>query len=1096
MNSPEFDKTKAEPDIIDNRGHIMADVLNTNLGRIGFLDVSSGYFDVDGYGTVRDALDSAISGDSFRFRLLVGKDTLRQPSHDTFEKYLMHKDEFPPTLKSDLDNGEFDAAKIDNVAGLIAMLKRDNVQVRLGRSRFNHAKCYILGQSGAIIGSSNFTRPGLLGNDELNAGVFTTSTWIQIRQWYDRMWENAKDAKEDMLRILEQSKFGVPASPYQVYLKMLFEKYRRALIAMSERGNTVSQNLPKFQQDAVSVLLQTIDEHGGAILADSTGLGKTHIGLEVMRKKMAENKKILLIAPAQVRDTVWMGKLEDAQISARMIGIEELGGKEFDIFKYKRYDFIVIDESQNFRSRNTGRRKNLMRMLSLGMGRKQVLLMSATPVNNSLMDLYYQVSIITGGKDDHFADMGIPDLYKYLRDAANHKIDDGLEKIQLLLETIMVRRMRTFIREMYPDENLAGKPITFPKRVYRPIKYGMTNEFGNIYQNLLDTVNSLHMTPYGIETYNTALTDEERKKYAVLAHLQIILLLKRFESSIKAIMTSLDTKIRLFEYFGKLLENNCIVSPRELTRLMSRWNETEMSGNDCGEQEEKFMEELMKLPKQDAGKYNVELMKKDVKSDLRQLRGYLKSLKGVHGDDKKIKAVTDTIRKDDALGTGGRKVLVFTEYTATATYVYECLKEEFPEKNVCLITGSVKKSARPEIIRTFSPASNLLEDEMDDEPPEDETDILVSTEVISEGQNLQDCNYVVNYDLPWNPMRLVQRIGRVDRLTSVHDTVHSRECFPDEKLDELLSLMGKLMAKIGDINDTVGLGSDLLGEKAVQKNFQGTTAKRLSVLAGDGDPSDVTNQIERESDLMPAVSPFNEISSYVKNTGIMEMDGFPMGRRTGKTDKGRKVILAYVRDGTRRAFYSVIFDHVKKSVRVVDDMEAFRLAKCPGDEEPYLPMDTDAGRESFELLLKVDTAARNAIKKHSNKDKRIAAAIRKRLDKSEKAVGRMHAAVLEAAINGDLTEEDAEEAGSMLDLADLKQWGDYLDDLLDRYGTGKGVSLAIKDLKKIGKDMATRTAGETHETADPGKLVLVGALFVSGTDEKWTSPGELFHDYV
>ena len=438
MTGAELDKAKAEPDVIDNREAAMADVLNINMGRIDFLDISSGYFEVNGYGLVRKTLEAAATDPSFAFRLMVGKDAIRPPAFDTFEEYRRYAEVRQASMKSDLDGEEIDGASMDDVMGLVGFLKQDNVQVRRGKARFNHAKCYILGNEGAVVGSSNFTRAGLSVNDELNTGVYNTATWAKIRGWYERMWGGAEDAKHDMLQVLEQSKFGVPAEPYDIYLKILFEKYKRILTEMAKSDTTATKALAKFQRDAVSTILQIIDERGGAMLADSTGLGKTHIGLEVMRQKMPKGKKVLLIAPAQVRDTVWKDKLEEAQISAKTIGMEELGRKDFDVFKFKKYDFVVIDESQNFRSSATGRRHNLMKIMSLGK-RKQVLLMSATPINNSLMDLYYQISIITGGRNDHFADIGIPDLYGYLRKAANHRLNDGLEKVQLLLDTIMVR---------------------------------------------------------------------------------------------------------------------------------------------------------------------------------------------------------------------------------------------------------------------------------------------------------------------------------------------------------------------------------------------------------------------------------------------------------------------------------------------------------------------------------------------------------------------------------------------------------------------------------------------------------------------------------
>ena len=1076
-----FDKSSAEPDIIDNREARMADVLNMNMPRIDFLDVSSGYFEVSGYGMVREALEAAVADPSFTFRLMVGKDAIRPPAFDTFEEYSKRAAAYSETLKSNLEQGDLDGTSMGDVTGLINLLRRDNVQIRTSSVRFNHAKCYILGNEGAIVGSSNFTGAGLSGNDELNAGVWVTSTWLKIRAWYERMWSKAGDAKGDILQVLEQSKFGVPAEPYDVYLKILFEKYKRILTAMA-KGDAAATTLAKFQQHAVYSILQTIEERGGAMLADSTGLGKTHIGLEVMRKKMAEGKRILLIAPAQVRDGVWDDKLEDAQINARTIGAEELGRSDFNVFNYKKYDFIIIDESQNFRSSTAGRRRNLMKIMSLGR-KKQVLLMSATPINNSLMDLYYQISIITGGKDDRFADV-IPDLYTYMRKAANHKINDGLEKIQLLLDTIMVRRTRTFIREVYPNETIDGKPITFPRRDYKPIRYGMTDLFGNVYRDLLDTINSLHMVPYGIERYNTTLTDEERQKHAVLAHLQVILLLKRFESSVNAVMISIENKITLFEYFGNILKENRIVSPRHLNKIMLRWNAQDMdeSDDDHKRRDAFFMNEIRNLPTDSVAGYDTAAMKRDIASDLRHLRRYHDSLRDMPKFDKKAEAVADMILQDRALHTDSKKVLVFTEYTATATYVKEFLEDKFGGKRVGLITGSVSKSKRKDTVWRFSPRANKKED---DTMPDEQIDILVSTEVLSEGQNLQDCNYVINYDLPWNPMRIVQRIGRVDRLTSTYDTVHSRECFPDEKLDELLTLVGKLMGKISDINDAIGMDADLLGQEASPKNFKGTAVGRIQTLAG-GDAGGVIEDLERESDLMPTLSPINEISQHIRKAGIMKMEEFSMGRRSGKAGEGRKVVLAYLREGRRRRFYSAVYDYSSGQVEIVDDMEAIMMARCKEEEAVHLPMDGARHAESFRQLLEVDGAAREAIALQDSSDHKIARDLRSRPKKNQKTIEKIRDIVDEEMGEGNLPVEEGEAVDRILDSADLLQWTEDLEVLLEDYDSKSDTKSLVAGLKKISDNIGVETDRDESVAEDSGRLVLVGAVFITdGTGDAW-----------
>ena len=1083
-----FDKRKAEPDVIDNREASMADVLNVNLQRIDSLDISSGYFEVGGYGLVRKALEEAVKDSSFAFRLLVGKDAIRPPRFDTFEQYREYAETErtgqTESMKSGLDGNELNKNNMDDVTSLIRLLGRENVQVRHNDLRFNHAKCYILGQEGAVVGSSNFTRSGLLGNDELNTGVYSTTTWEKVKAWYERMWNKAEDAKDDILQALEQSKFGAPPEPYDLYLKILFEKYKRILTAMAEKDTTAAKTLAKFQTDAVSTLLQIIDEYGGAVLADSTGLGKTHVGLEVIRQKMlGERKKVLLIAPAQVRDTVWAGKLETAGITVGKIGMEELGREDFDVYRYKKYDFVVIDESQNFRSKTANRRLNLMKIMSLGR-RKQALLLSATPINNSIMDLYYQISIITGGRDDYFTEIGIPDLYQYMRKAANHAImNTGLEKIQQLLDAVMVRRTRTFIREVYPDGRINDRPITFPKREYAPIRYGITELFGNVYEDLFDTIKSLHMVPYGIEKYNTTLTPEERQKARVLAHLQVILLLKRFESSVKAVGISIDKKIALFEYFEKILAENKIVSPKQLNKIMLRWNARDMDGDDVDGEEDRdrfFMEAIKRLNVQDAGGYDVESMRKDTAFDLAHLRRYRDAVARILPFDKKMDAVSEMIRRDGALERESKKVLIFTEYTDTAAYIKEMLRKKFPDKKILLITGSVKKETRQQIMREFSPKANTEEDE---DVPENEADILVSTEVLAEGQNLQDCNYVINYDLPWNPMRIVQRIGRVDRLTSTYETVRSRECFPDTKLDELLTLVGGLMDKIEDINNTVGLDTDLLGQEASPKQFNEVTHKRILAFAkGDGVDA-VAGDIERESDLMPAKSPINEISRHIRNTGIATMEEFAMGRRSGKHGEGQRVALAYVREKPQRRFYSVMYDYARREATVVNDMEVIELAMCREGTPRHLPMDGIGNRESFEELIEIDAVAREAVATQDNRDHSIAREIKSNSSKQyNEIVERLRDIIDNAVDGGRLPGTEGESVDRILDLADLRAWLGDVESLLDEYDVGKDVRILAEGLKRIGNNIGVEDSegGDDATEGEPGELVLVGAMFITG----------------
>ena len=841
---------RIKKDIVDNvqGGITMAIILNDTIPHVEQLDISTGYFDVKGYGLLRECLEKSVENKAFSMRLLLGKEAII-PKKDSFEKYAeqyIQDKEYVMSVKTSLDEDDLSRESRTDTTSLISLLKRSNVQVKLGESRFNHSKCYILGEESAFIGSSNFTSKGLEGNYELNAGLYQPGLAEQTRQWFDQRWDAAKDTKDELVGVLTQSKFGAPAKPHDVYMKMLFEEYKPLLDSMETQDGQEGepqQQLTKFQQHAVRTGIFMANEFHGTIIADSTGLGKTNIGIEIIRKKiLKEGKKVLLIAPSQVLHSMWEEKLKDVDINVReKLTTESLGRDTIldNLHKYRNIDLVLIDESQGFRSSNANRRKNLMKLMSVGKD-KQVVLMSATPINNSIMDLYYQISIITKGNDAHFArKVGISNLYRHMRSAANKEgLQQGLEKIQQLLDCIMVRRTRSYIKDVYKDDSINGIEIKFPKHEYSPIRYSLSDLFGNIFERMLNDIGLLTMAPYGLEQYNLTLSEEEKKKHQVRAQLQTIFLLKRFESSIEAVKTSIKNRIAMYKSIRKVLGRGMIMRVRDFNNIMSKWSpaETDDDNNDYDTDEDErqkfFLQELDNIKTEPVGNdYDLARLKKDVDADLEILQGLLHEIEKITVDTK-LHAVVQTILKDKALEDGGKKVLIFTEYMITAKYITKKLKEIFKDKTVECISGSTNQNTRRQYIKRFAPVANISDGEELEELRANGIDILISTEVLSEGQNLQDCNYVINYDLPWNPMRIVQRTGRIDRLTSTHKVIHSRACYPDDELDKILGLFGRLIDKIGTVNDTIGLDAELLGEAPTPKQFNGTIARRIRVLAG------------------------------------------------------------------------------------------------------------------------------------------------------------------------------------------------------------------------------------------------------------------------
>ena len=1087
-------KKAIKRDIIDNitDGITMQDMLNSEIPHTTSLDISTGYFNVVGYGLLKDALNDFIQKKNSEMRLLLGKPALVADTsfEDMIEKGEDNEDATP--LKNRLDESELTMKAMSDTSSLISFLKRDNVQVRLGRSKFNHSKCYIFEYSGVFIGSSNLTRGGLTGNYELNAGLYQQAASETTRAWFDRMWAESKDAKQDMIDLLESSKFGVPASPYEVYIKMIFEKYHDMLAPDEPDDAAPGRNieLAKFQKEAVRTAMFVLSEFQGAMIADATGLGKTNMGMEILRQKiLRERRRVLLVAPSQVLNSMWDKKLRESGISVRKAITMESLGREDALENWREYrgiDFVLIDESQNFRSKNANRSRNLAKIMTIGR-QKQALLLSATPINNSIMDLYYQVSIITRQDDAYFwRTIGIPDLYKHMRDAANKEggLAAGLEKIQRLLDGIMIRRTRSYIREVYPDDSISGEPMKFPEHEYAPIHYSLSDLYGNIFARILEDMNRLTMAPYGIERYNKDATEEEKARHLVLAHLQVILLLKMFESSTEAAKASLENKIRLYRYIDKLAERGRMLRVRDLNKIIAKGNHianrTDTAGDKDGDfdMDEYLLAQIRDMETEEITKrYDMGKFRGDLDADLRILEELREEIGKVTAD-KKLEAVRDVIQRENALQSESGKVLIFTEYVTTARYLLRELKNMFPHSTIECITGDTKQETRSRYIERFAPRANLAEDQVLEDH---EIDILISTEVLAEGQNLQDCNYVINYDLPWNPMRIVQRIGRVDRLGSRYDTIHSRACYPDKELDGILRLMGKLLDKINTVNTVIGLDAELLGETPNPQQYNGHLKDRLKVLGEKGGAAtDIIKQMERDSDLVPQNTPLNEITRRAKEIGIDELRAMPIGRRSGKEESDRKeCVLAYVRTKPERRVYFVVYDYERNEAYVPEnEYDAVNKARCTPDEETYLPMDNGDHQRSFEELIRIDKKARKAI---AYSDDMVRQYVKKSkstgFEKTRTTLKRM---INEAYKSGRISSESGGRMDEIINRTELQPWDIELRDIAYRYEQDDDAEMLIKEIDRIGRQIGIKEeATETDAEIDYNEMKLVGAMFIT-----------------
>ena len=928
------------PYVIDNQSHLMADVLNGILAEHSrkSLDIATAYFNVQGFTLLQEGLQCLGS-----FRLLLGDEPQDGESVGLRPRAASR-------LAHELNSSPFDEATLQAVEDLIAFLRRDMVSVRAYQQGFLHAKSYIfygdLPAGGAdrfqpvaaIVGSSNFTGAGLTTNKELNLShktVLTDDEMVRIGsppvdgaqemklrrelmsgvgaqaiaeldRWFRDHWEASRDFKDELIELLDASKFGQKEyTPYQVYMKALFEYFKDDLAAGAPTLGKSAVELAEFQEDAVKKARRVLARYDGVLIGDSVGLGKTWIG-----KKLLEDyayhlrQKALVVCPASLRQ-MWTAELRDATIAAVVLSQEELGQADFDPHNAGDADVILIDESHNFRNRATQRYENLERIISANGGRgrdgsrKKLIMLTATPINNNIFDLYNQITLITRGDRSYFSGAGIGDLYRFFlnarRNVADHETGVALFN---LLEEVVIRRTRAFVRKTYPEAMINGEKIAWPERQLKTVHYDLESTYGGIYDKVVAAIEDLKLAPYQLETYKKAGVERdefEQGREEALAGIFRSRYLKRFESSVDAFRISVRRALeftRTFESYlleGKLLDS---ASFQRAMRYLSREDEEEETTPagraDELDASEDARELLASLPALDTAHYDLRGIHGALQHDVDSLSELWRLVSNITpGEDAKLQTIKGLLSKD----LKGQKVIVFTYYRDTARYLYRELagdggaafRRSAGEPTIRRMDGGASPAERVRLVQAFAPQSNNRPELAGSDR---EIDILVSTDVLSEGQNLQDCGILVNYDLHWNPTRMVQRAGRIDRIGSKHPLLWVYNMFPEEGLERLLRLVESLNRKITDIDRSGFLDVSVLGETVHPRNFN--TLRRI--LDEDGS---VVEEQEQFAELASNEFLLHQLQNLL-DTGAREMlEELPDGIHSGLAQVGEKGLFFY-----------------------------------------------------------------------------------------------------------------------------------------------------------------------------------------------------------
>lgn len=652
------------------------------------------------------------------------------------------------------------------------------------------------------------------------------------------------------------------------------------------KDSLIWNKLFNFQRDAATGIINKLESYNGCILADSVGLGKTFSALAVIKYYELRNRSVLVLCPKKLADNwqTYRSNYKTNSLAADRLNYDLLFHTDLsrtrgdsmgiDLAKvnWGNYDLIVIDESHNFR--NSGRTlkdketryERLMNAVIKAGVKTKVLMLSATPVNNRFYDLKNQLALAYEGESAQLShklgiQKPIEGIFKQAQTAFNHwaklppeartakTILDALDfDFFNLLDSVTIARSRKHIETFYDTTDIGSfpqrlKPLSFRIPLTHRSKVMSINE---IYTHLSEIKQSVYAPmvyvfpsriekyeeQYGTATKGARLQQADREK--ALQALMRTNLLKRLESSVEAFRLTLQklesriestlNDIKKFEQTGRSYQAS----------EFSHEDAESLQEDEEYENSDEFTEGKVKI---DFADMDLPSWKQDLETDhtlILLLREEMEKI--APADDAKLQHLKTQLRQkiSHPINPGNRKILIFTAFADTANYLYQQLAEELVEAAIHSgkVTGSdLAKTTLgrgfdfQKILTFFSPHSK---DKALIYPEESgEIDLLIGTDCISEGQNLQDCDYLINYDIHWNPVRIIQRFGRIDRIGSVNKSIQLVNYWPDISLDEYINLKERVENRM-HIVDLAGTGDDnVLSAQANDMSYRKEQLRRL-----------------------------------------------------------------------------------------------------------------------------------------------------------------------------------------------------------------------------------------------------------------------------
>ncbi len=839
------------------------------------MDVATGYLEIGGL------LDLDQSWQKLeKMRIILGSEMTKRTKEviDKVVESLLSR--LNDSVDEEQEHNEF----LIGVSAIVDAMKKRRIECRVFDKNKFHAKAYItyfrddykkqfissmnLPDGYALVGSSNFTHAGLTKNMELNVQVDNEVAELQL--WFEERWNEAVDITEAVLEVIENH--CKEYSPYDVYLRSMYEYFKSREETISEWENhesVVYRGLSQYQKDGYNSMVEIANHYSGAFLCDGVGLGKTFVGLMLVERFVKkERKNVVLMVPAAARVSVWettikkyIPEILEGFFPFKIINHTDLLlEKNENLMRQiaEQAEIVVIDEAHHFRNRSSNRYRKLFDMMATGR-QKQMFMLTATPINNSFLDLQHLIELFTHRQDDYFAPapLGIHSLQGHFKKmeaklttmtgtSVSDSVDvsDDIFRGDMLVNELVVQRSRAYVKKSLSNEE--GAKVLFSIR-QAPIvaNYSLRKSYGSLIDHFVDSFyrkdkkTGKNMPILALAVYSpyediyyigdkSKIDEMKSGRQQQVVNLIRQLLLKRFESSVEAFA---ETCIRIYARLRKfILDYQNQGNQKQLERFLNKQEA-------ISEFVDKFIEENIMtsveeleddLPDYvweveenlDIKDFDIRAMLDDTILDMEVLAEFIQDIMGFKPEnDDKIRELIRILKEDPHVA--GKKVIIFSEFRATAKYIYkELQKSGF--SGLAEVDGQ-SKGNRHDLVQRFAPYYN----DKTSADIDDEIDILIATDVLAEGLNLQDASCLINYELHWNPVRLMQRIGRVDRRRNAEveekllqdhpEYKEDREkafywnFLPPTELEQLLSLYRTVSRKTLRISKTFGIeGKKLL----------------------------------------------------------------------------------------------------------------------------------------------------------------------------------------------------------------------------------------------------------------------------------------------